>query len=209
MVMLLSFALTSLLVLYLFWKIAKANNLLDGLSYRQMKQRSIVEGQTRLTWTIVPRLWRRLLCALSILVLFSIWCYLAIGKPPGTRRWVFLLYVPMAVLLLLFDQHKPRFYRLTDEGIWVKPAGIFSDPRISRISERRYLRWREIRRVEFRPDRMIFYPHLPEGRGPYRLPPPVLNLIKRVEIPVPRNEPQIREDIEQLTADATSKMGGT
>jgi hypothetical protein len=189
---LLIFLIISAVILVVLLKTARKNNLLPPFSLKWWKERNRVEGETVLTWVLVPPLWKRILC-LSIAVALPLctFVYLTYFRSDDESR----LRVAGATINLLvvgtlfaLQSYRPTLYRVTDVGIWLKRGRIFGDPEKSSAREERYVMWKDVERMEFAGDKIILHKNVPNAGDSYGTARWIPGFPGRARVPIPEGK---------------------
>jgi hypothetical protein len=150
-------------------KMARRRNLLPPLSIKWWKERFRVEGETILTWVLIPALWKRVLCLIVAVALpLFTFLYLTLfrsGDESALRTAGATLNLLAACMLFALQSYRPTLYRVTDAGIWLKRTWIFGDPEKSAAKEERHVMWKDVERMEFAGDKFILYKKSPGAQG--------------------------------------------
>ncbi len=203
---LISMALVFGLFIIIFYKIIRVNKILPISSWQERRNIWAVEGETLAIWAIVPPLWKRLLGPGALFILIAAWGYLGyldlVKEQEQARHISLYLYLPLMVAAVVFQQYRPRIYRITPVGLWRKQIGVFTNPEKAKGKEERSLRWEDVAGAEFTAGKVVLKKRTSQAGGPYALPTWLSGLFSRFELILPDDRPEVEALLRKLTATA-------
>ncbi len=158
---------------------------------------SIIEGEIELSWNVVSPLWQRILVSIALVGVLAV---LIIGNFQGwfdPPRIVLrsLSLMAFGIIMLGGVELFPKRYHLTNKGLWCTTARIFGNPENPRYKPRRLVWWDDVASLRVQKEKLILHRKLPEQQSSYSLPPWMLHVFKRVEVPLSRRTPELGEEI--------------
>lgn len=194
--MLISLLIVGGVFAFVFWKIIKANRLLPA-SFSEWRRMSVIEGEVKLAWNVIPPLWQRGLVMLAILALFGLYIFgnMQGWFEPPRRVLSPLIMIVFGIVMVATIQLFPRRYQMTELGLWYSTASLFSNPASPRCKPRRLIWWKDVASYTLRQREILIYSRLPEKQSAYSLPHWMLKIFKRIEVPLSGASSELKSKI--------------